>query len=159
MATIYLNCKLQLGEEEEDKALELAKNQLRLMFDQVSALIPSLEEEILQRKPDWSVESGDFDPDLVSCDAWDEGEWSAGYMFEVVCTSPDGIPECDCQMDEYDVWRELGQPTYKDICEPLYYCDWSKFKREGVDVEFDAVKAVDKYSGHGLHFYSNHYWL
>ncbi len=48
---------------------------------------------------------------------------------------------------------------YKDVPEPLRQCRWERFKRDDVTVEFRVVKAVDSYSGNGLHFYDNQDWL
>ncbi len=73
------------------------------------------------------------------------------------------------EYNEYDVWESEGNPMYKDVQEPLFALDWKEIKEncscKAVDLglfydfQFDSVKAVESYSGEGVHFYNNQEWL
>lgn len=125
----------------------------------------SCEEKFSGLCVDWTS----VDPKGVDYEESDEGIWEALYWLEVKTTSPDGTPEMDFEVNEFDRWRELGEPLYKDIPEYLREADWSLIKPfckgdggtlgDLVSVNFDVVKAVHSYNGNGYHFYNNNDWL
>lgn len=170
MATIHIGYSLFADTEEEAKKIGIP--QLKTLWVKVRKALELVEEDCLMRFPDLLFEVLNFDPDLVCLDETDEKDgkilWDLTYWIEVETLSPDGIPECDYSFDAYDQWRKIGQPMYKDVCEPLYDCDWSSFESmcgatdetmgETVSVEFQSIQAVDSYHG-GIHFYNNDRWL
>jgi hypothetical protein len=159
MAYIYLSQEIPLPRDQEEQALEFAKEQFGNLYSELIKLISPLEKEVAALNPNWTVETWRFDPEMVNCDDWHEGIWVAGYMFEVSIKSPDGDPDCDFQIDAWDEWRMLDKPMYKDVFEPLQKCSWRGFKRYDVTVEFSAINVVDSYSGNGIHVYNNSGWL
>lgn len=122
-----------------------------------------------EKFPDLSVEWDSIDPKGVDYEESDEGVWEALYCLGVKTTSPDGSPELDFEVTEFDRWREMGEPLYKDIPEYLREADWSLIKPfcegdggtlgEIISVQFDVVQAVHGYSGKGYHFYNNQDFL
>lgn len=159
MAYVYLTKNIPLGSHDSDNAIELAKIELSKLYQELAACVAELELDVSKINPDFTVKLSNFDVDMVICEDWYEGNWNASYMFQVSVISPDGNPDCDYKIDQYDEWQRLDQPMYEDVFEPLYQCRWDGFKRNDVTVEFAAVKAVDSYSGNGLHFYDNKGWL
>jgi hypothetical protein len=170
MATINIGYRLFAGSEAEAKQTGLPH--LENLWKRLQEALKLVEEDCLMRFPDLIFEVPDFDAESIDIEERDEevGEtsWELMYFTKVITISPDGIPECDYSFDVYDRWRNLGQPMYKDVCEPLYYCDWSSVKPmcgatyetmgDLVSVEFETIKAVDSYYG-GIHFYSDTMWL
>jgi hypothetical protein len=159
MAYVYLQKEIELPENQIEKANEMAKEQLQALYSELLQHLPLLEKEVVELNPNWTVEAYQFDPEMVTCDDWYEGKWNAGYMFDISIKSPDGNPDCDFQIDQWDEWRKLDQPMYKDVFEPLQKCKWEGFKRDDVTVEFGAINVVDSYSGNGIHVYNNNGWL
>jgi len=159
VATIYLHKNIQLSENEENKALDIAKIEFVKLYQELTLLVPIFQEEVKQKNPYLIVEAIEFDFDSIICEDWDDGEWYVSYSFEISCKSPDGIAELDFDYSAYDVWDDLGKPLYKDIFEPLYQCNWDAFKRDDVTVEFQAVNVVHSYKHDGFHFYDNRRWL
>lgn len=159
MAYVYLSKDISIEEGKPDQALQVAQIELERLFQELVKAMPGLEEDVLKLSPEFVVEYRDFDPEMVNCEDWYEGSWNAGYMFDILIKSPNGNPDCDFEIDQWDEWKRLGRPMYKDVPEPLRQCRWEGFKRQGVTVEFRVVKAVDSYSGDGLHFYDNQDWL
>lgn len=159
MAYVYLSKEISIEENKPEQALQSAKAELEKMFQELVKAIPALQQEAIKLNPEFVVEYRDFDAEMVDCDDWHEGVWNAGYMFDIAIKSPKGNPDCDYEIDQWDEWKRLGEPMYKDVPEPLRQCRWEGFKRDDVTVEFRVVKAVDSYSGKGLHFYDNQDWL
>jgi hypothetical protein len=155
MAYIYLSKEIPLPRDREGQALEFAKEQFSSLYSELMKLLPLLEKEVVALNHNWIVETGPFDPEMVDCDDWHEGNWVAIYMFEVSIKSPDGDPNCDFEINAWDEWQMLDRPMYKDVFEPLQKCSWQGFKRDDVTVEFSAIKVVDSYSGNGTHVYNN----
>ncbi|MHC5675139.1 hypothetical protein [Nostoc sp.] len=159
MAYIYLFKEIPLTVDKEEEAVQVAKQQLKNLYSDLMQYFPLLEKEVTNLDPTWILEPWDFDPEMVSCDDWDEGSWNATYIFKISITSPDGNPDCDFEIDEWEEWHKLDEPMCEDVFEPLRKCNWQGFKRDNVSVEFSAIKAVDSYSGKGLHIYNNQGWL
>jgi len=159
VAYVYLSKEILLDEDKPDQAIESAKVEMKKLFQELVKAMPALEQDVLTLNPEFILECRDFDVEMVDCDDWHEGAWNAGYMFDISIKSPNGNPDCDYEIDQWDEWKRLGEPTYKDVPEPLRQCRWEGFKRDDVTVEFRVVKAVDSYSGNGLHFYDNQDWL
>lgn len=155
MAYVHLSKRIPLKEDDLDTATEVAKSELLELYRELSSLIPELESEVSKLNQNWTIEICNFDPELVICEDWDEEAWNAIYMFDVSIKSPDGDPDCDFRIDEWDEWHKLDEPMYKDVFEPLQKCSWQGFKRDDVTVEFSAIKVVDSYSGNGIHVYNN----
>jgi hypothetical protein len=162
MAYVYLSKGIPLKEDDPDTALEVAKAELLKLYKELERLTPALQVEVSRLNQDWTVEIRGFDPDLVVCEDWSDGEWNASYMFDVSIKSLDGNPDCDLEInewDEWDEWRKLDEPMYKDVFEPLQKCCWQGFKRDDVTVVFSAINVVNSYSGNGIHVYNNQGWL
>lgn len=159
MTYIYLSKEIPLAEDQEEKAVETAKEHFRVLYSELMQHLPILETEASKLSPDWFLENSGFDPEMVSCEDWYEGSWFANYMFEISVKSPDGDPDCDFEIGAWEEWRKLGKPMYKDVFEPLQKCNWKGFKRDDVSVEFSAIKVVDSYGGEGIHVYNNQGWL
>jgi len=170
MATIIIGHRLFANSEDEakEKGLPLLEN----LWECLSKSLEAVKKDCLNRYPDLIMEISSLEKEFVYFDQWDKQDgkkvWDLSYWAEVKATSPDGDPECDFKIDQYDQWQKLGEPMYKDVYEPLYDCDWSSIKPfcdvdsdtigDIVSVQFDAVKAVDSYHG-GIHFYNNNEWL
>jgi len=170
MATIIIGHRL-FAENEEDAKSKGVKP-LEDLWDKIENQLEYVEKDCLEKFPDLVVEINDLDIKYVSVDEMDEEDgkiiWELSYWIEVNTTSPDGKPECDYSFNEYDQWHLAGEPMYKEICEPLYNCDWSKIvpfcggtgetMGDVVSVQFDAIKAVESYHG-GIHFFNNRRYL
>ncbi len=170
MATIIIGHRLFANSEDEakEKGLPLLEN----LWERLSKALKAVEKDCLNRYPDLTMEISILEKEFVCFDQWDKKDgkeiWNLSYWIEVRTISPDGISECDFEINQYDQWRKLGEPMYKDVYEPLYDCDWSSIKPfcgvtgdtigDTVSVQFGAVKAVDSYHG-GIHFYDNNGWL
>lgn len=159
MAYIYLSKEIPLAEDQEEKALETAKKTFQSLYSELMQHLPSLETEVSKLNPDWFLEDSGFDSEMVNCEDWHEGNWNANFMFRISIKSPDGDPDSDFEIDEWDEWRKLDEPMYKDVFEPLQKCNWQGFKRDDVSVEFSAINVVESYSGKGIHVYNNQGWL
>lgn len=169
MATINLGYRL-FADSEED-ALEKGVPRLQALWDKIKKALELVEQDCTNKFPDLVFEVDEFESQYIGADDLGELEgklvWDLSYLIKVKTTSPDGIPECDFEINEYDRWRKAGEPMYKDVYEPLYDCDWSSVKPfcdaddtigDIVSVEFGAVKAVDSYHG-GIHLCNNQDWL
>lgn len=167
-----INLGYRLVAESEKEALEKGIPPLQALWEKISVALEKVEKDCTSRFPDLVFESAELETQYICADEYDEIDgkpvWDLSYWIEVKTTSPDGIAECDFEIDEYDRWRKAGEPMYKDVYEPLHDCDWSSVKPfcgatgdtigDIVSVEFGAVKAVDSYHG-GIHFYNNRDWL
>jgi hypothetical protein len=166
MAQISLIVRMQCTED-EIKSCKVEKIQ-----ELVKKLEPGLElvkKSCEEKFPDLCVEWRSVDPKGVDYEESDEGIWEALYWLGVKTTSSDGTPELDFEVNEFDRWREMGEPLYKDVAEYLREADWSLIKPfckgdgetlgEIVSVDFAVVKAVHIYNGNGHHFYNNTDWL
>jgi hypothetical protein len=159
MAYIYLSKKIELQEDQIEKANEMAIEQLQALYFELLQHLPLIEKEVAKLNPNWIVEAYKFDSDMVTCDDWYEGKWNTSYMFDISIKSPDGNPDCDFQIDEWDEWKKLGEPMYKDVFEPLQKCKWEGFKRDDVAVQFSVINVVYNNRGNGVHVYNNSEWL
>lgn len=171
MAT--LNISYRLIADNEEIAREKALPELKELCDKVESAIKFVEKDCLTRFPSFLFEI-EFHLDFIDMDQCEEDEEGIAWEFycygeaKIIDPNKEITEYQDKSCDEYDLWHELGEPMYRDICEPLYYCDWSAVKPlcdetiestgGSVSVEFSEIKAVDSYHG-GIHFFNNYRWL
>lgn len=170
MATVNIGYRLFADDEENARTIGVPK--IQVLWKKIEKALELVEKDCLERFPDLNFEVSKFAPEYIDVDETDDVDgkilWDFSYWIEVNTTSPDSSPECDYSFDAYDLWNELGEPMYQEVCEPLYDCDWSSLEPfcdatgdtmgEIVSVRFQAIKAVDSYRG-GIHFFNNQRWL
>lgn len=168
-----LNISYELIADNEEIARKKALPKLKELCEKVETATKFVEQDCLTRFPSFLFEIN-FWLDYVDVDELEKLEegivWEFHCYGEAKTIDPNKeITEYqDKSFNEYDIWHKLGEPKYQDICEPLYYCDWSAVQPlcDGtiestgctISVEFSGIKAVDSYHG-GIHFYHNPRWL
>lgn len=167
VATIYLIHRIE-GTEAEIHRIGVAK--IQALLDQLQPGLEQVKQSCEAQFPNLSVEWSDrLDMRLIDYDSPEEGIWEIHYMFGVITTSPDGMPEKDYQVDEFDRWQQLDNPLHQEVAEYVRDADWSLIQPlcggdggtlgDLVDVQFDVLRAVESYKHEGYHFYNNSEWL
>ena len=153
---IYITYRLEANSEED--ALAIGKSEVKKAMGCINLHLEKIEAQLKEKYPKYPLRTNCLD---IEAELWEEKVWQVFttmqlYLENKFCESG--------EYNEYDVWDSKGCPLYEDVQEPLFALDWKEIKkdchREPVDLglfcdfQFDSVKAVESYSGEGVHLVS-----
>lgn len=158
---VYITYRLKANSEKD--ALALGRDEVMKAMSYINSVLTKKELELKEKYPKFPLYTNYSD---IEAELYDEEIWQVFMTMQLYLENKFGESG---EYDEYDTWNSLGCPLYKDVQEPLFTLDWDEVKEncntEAVDLglfydfQFDSVKAVESYSGKGVHFYNDREWL
>ena len=176
---IYITYRLKANSGKN--ALVVGRDEVTKAISCINSVLEGMKAQLKEKYPKYPLRTNCLD---IEAELWDEEIWQVFttmqlYLENKFCESG--------EYNEYDVWDSKGCPMYEDVQEPLFTLDWKEIKENfntkaqsrmaqsvarrdlgasapcdlGLfyDFQFDSVKAVESYSGEGVHFYNNQEWL